>query len=198
MAREASPTSRRSRPLQPSSRHARRPGRPARLGSAARRPAAGVRATIAETAAEAEAKLALDLDLLAIERRRSAGRSPGQAGRLAATILMRPEGGGPGRGLRAHEHGLEVAGSLELSIAPVRIERLLPTLSRRPQRGHPRSALSGEPAGYQVSVRAQSPRSRPSCSKARHDRPRGEPGGRADALQLTLSLPSGSCSARPA
>ncbi len=114
-------------------------------------------ATMMESAKGREANVAIDLGPLAIEVPALGWQKPkDEAGHLTASILM--PAGRPVQ-IEAFElasTGLDVAGSLELSLAPVQIERL--ALSRF-RAGRNEGALDlrhQAPQGYDVAVRAQS------------------------------------------
>ncbi len=113
-------------------------------------------ATMTELAKGREAKLAVDLGPLAIDLPALRWQKPkDQAGHLTASIVMAT--GGPVR-VEAFElasTGLEVAGSLELSLAPVQIERLAVTRFRAGRNEGSLEVQHQAEQGYQVAVRAQ-------------------------------------------
>ena len=115
----------------------------------------GLDATVLESADGRAAELALDLEGLALDAPEIGWRKPaGEAGRLSAALSL-PEGG-PVRieSFELSSAGLEAAGSLELSTAPLRIEHL--ALQRfRAGIGEGVLELRAQEQGYRISVRAQ-------------------------------------------
>jgi AsmA-like C-terminal region/Protein of unknown function len=130
-----------------------------RLGLDLPIPATGtsqIDATMTESAKGREAKLAVDLGPLAVDVPALGWQKPkDQAGHLTASILMAAGGPVQVEAFELASTGLDVAGSLEMSVEPVQIERL--TLSRF-RAGRNEGALDlhhQAEQGYQIAVRAQ-------------------------------------------
>jgi hypothetical protein len=116
----------------------------------------GLDATVIEVAKVLEAEVALDLETLAIEAPALGWRKPaGEAGRLAASLLVPEDGPIQVEAFELSGTGLEAAGSLEMSTEPMRIERLV---LNRLHAGRSEGALDlrhQAEQGYEVSVRAE-------------------------------------------
>jgi AsmA-like C-terminal region/Protein of unknown function len=130
-----------------------------RLGLDLPIPATGtseIDATMTESAKGREAKLAVDLGPLAIDLPALGWQKPkGQAGHLTASILMPPGGPLQVQAFELASTGLEVAGSLELSVKPVQIEQLAVTRFRAGRNEGSLELHHQADQGYQVAVRAQ-------------------------------------------
>ncbi len=115
-----------------------------------------INATMTQSAKGRQAKLALDLGPLAVEVPVLGWqKSKDQPGHLSASILMPPSGPVQVEAFELASPGLEVAGSLELSVEPMQVERL--ALSRfRAGRNEGTLELHHQAGpGYQIAVRAQ-------------------------------------------
>jgi uncharacterized protein YhdP len=116
----------------------------------------GVDATVIESADVREAEVALDLTPLALEAPEIGWRKPrGEAGRLTAALSVTADGPIQIEAFELSSAGLEAAGSLELSTAPMQIERL--ALGRL-RVGRSVSTLDlhhQAERGYRVSLRAE-------------------------------------------
>jgi hypothetical protein len=118
---------------------------------------ASLDATMTQSGKGREAKLALDLGPLAIDVPALGWqKAKDQPGHLTASILMPTDGPVQVQGFEVASTGLDVAGSLALSLAPVQIEQL--ALSRfRAGRNQGTADLHRQAGqGYQIAVRAQS------------------------------------------
>ncbi len=129
-----------------------------RLGLDLPIPATGtsqIDATITESAKAREAKLALDLGPLAVDVPALGWQKPkDEAGHLTASIVMPEDGPVQVQAFALSSAGLDVAGSLALSVEPVQIEQL--ALSRfRAGRNQFTLDLHRQEGGYQISVAAQ-------------------------------------------
>jgi Protein of unknown function/AsmA-like C-terminal region len=113
-------------------------------------------ATLLQSAKGREAKLALDLGTLAIDVPALGWRkSIDQPGHLSASIVMPPGGPVQVDAFELAATGLEAAGSLELWVEPVKIERLALSRFRAGRNEGTLDLRYQGAAGYRIAVRAQ-------------------------------------------
>ena len=141
-------------------------------------------ATMTEQAKGREAKLALDLGPLAVDVPALGWQKPkDEAGHLAASIVMPQDGPVQVQSFELSSSGLDVAGNLELSVEPVRIEQL--ALSRfRAGRNDLTLSLHRQADGYQISAEARTLDLGPILEG--HLPATQDAGGAPTPLQLTL------------
>ena len=132
---------------------------PQRLGLALPLPAQGsfgLDATLLESAGLSEVEVALDLTPLAIEVAALGWRKPAdEAGRLTATLFVPDDGPIQVEAFELSSAELEAAGSLELSLQPVQIERLVVSRLRAAGSAASLDLRQQTGGGYEVSVRAE-------------------------------------------
>ncbi|HSA80816.1 MAG TPA: AsmA-like C-terminal domain-containing protein [Geminicoccaceae bacterium] len=115
----------------------------------------GLDATVLEAAKVVRAEVALDLEALAIDAPKLGWRkSAGEAGRLTAALLVPRDGPIHVEAFELASSGFEATGSLDVSTAPMQIERLALTRLRA---GRSTGALdlSRQEQGYEIRVRAE-------------------------------------------
>jgi hypothetical protein len=114
-------------------------------------------ATLVESAKGREAELALDLGSLAITVPALGWqKSKGQAGHLTASIRVPPTGPVRIEAFELASAGLDTAGSLELSLQPMQLERLALTRFRAGRNDGSLDLRRQANRGHQISVRARS------------------------------------------
>ncbi len=114
-------------------------------------------ATLVESAKGREAELALDLGSLAITVPALGWqKSKGQAGHFTASIRVPPTGPVRIEAFELASAGLDTAGSLELSLQPMQLERLALTRFRAGRNDGSLDLRRQANRGYQISVRARS------------------------------------------
>jgi Protein of unknown function/AsmA-like C-terminal region len=144
-------------------------------------------ATMTESAQGREAKLAVDLGPLAIDVPALGWQKPkDEAGHLTASILMPTGGPVQIEAFELASTGLDVAGSLALSLEPVQIERAALTRFRAGRNQGTLELQHQAEQGYQVAVRAQTIDLAP-VLEMRLPAVDGTAGGAPTPLKMTLA-----------